>query len=48
MAASDYFVGANFAFMMYPGLTHGAGKLVETFLLNIGFFRIRKSAFNFE
>jgi len=31
MAASDYFVGANFAFMMYPGLTHGAGKLVETF-----------------
>ena len=31
MAASDYFVGANFSFMMYPGLTHGAGKLVETF-----------------
>ena len=31
MAASDYFVGANFAFMMYPGLTHGAGKLVEAF-----------------
>ena len=31
MAASDYLVGANFAFMMYPGLTHGAGKLVETF-----------------
>ena len=31
MAASDYFVGGNFSFMMYPGLTHGAGKLVETF-----------------
>ncbi|MFZ5570546.1 MAG: acyl-CoA dehydrogenase [Thermodesulfobacteriota bacterium] len=31
MAASDYLVGANYAFMMYPGLTHGAGKLVETF-----------------
>ncbi|RJP45806.1 MAG: acyl-CoA dehydrogenase, partial [Desulfobacteraceae bacterium] len=31
MAAGDYFVGANFSFMMYPGLTHGAGKLVETF-----------------
>ena len=31
MAASDYFVGANLSFMMYPGLTHGAGKLVETF-----------------
>ncbi len=31
LAASDYFVGANFAFMMYPGLTHGAGKLVEKF-----------------
>lgn len=31
MAASDYFVGGNFAFMMYPGLTHGAGKLVEAF-----------------
>lgn len=31
VAASDYFVGANFAFMMYPGLTHGAGKLVEAF-----------------
>jgi alkylation response protein AidB-like acyl-CoA dehydrogenase len=30
-AASEYFVGANLAFMMYPGLTHGAGKLVETF-----------------
>ncbi len=31
LAASDYFVGANFSFLMYPGLTHGAGKLVEEF-----------------
>ena len=31
LAASDYMNGANFAFMMYPGLTHGAGKLIETF-----------------
>ena len=31
LAVSDYFVGANYAFMMYPGLTHGAGKLVEAF-----------------
>ncbi|MDP2861460.1 MAG: acyl-CoA dehydrogenase family protein, partial [Desulfobacterales bacterium] len=31
IAAGDYLVGANFAFMMYPGLSHGAGKLVETF-----------------
>ncbi len=31
LAANDYFVGANFAFMIYPGLTHGAGRLVETF-----------------
>ena len=31
LAASDYLNGANFAFMMYPGLTHGAGKLVTTF-----------------
>jgi len=30
-AASDYLLGANFAFMLYSGLTHGAGKLVETF-----------------
>ena len=29
MAAADYLNGANFAFMMYAGLTHGAGKLVE-------------------
>jgi alkylation response protein AidB-like acyl-CoA dehydrogenase len=31
MAAADYLNGANFAFMMYGGLTHGAGKLVESF-----------------
>lgn len=31
MAASEYFNGANYAFMMYSGLTHGAGKLVEAF-----------------
>jgi alkylation response protein AidB-like acyl-CoA dehydrogenase len=31
MAASDYLVGANYAFMMYQGLTHGAGKLIESF-----------------
>jgi len=31
MAANDYFNGANYAFMMYSGLTHGAGKLVEEF-----------------
>jgi hypothetical protein len=31
LAASEYFVGANCAFMIYPGLTHGAGKLVERF-----------------
>ncbi len=31
LAASDYFNGANYAFMMYPGLTLGAGKLVEEF-----------------
>ena len=30
-AAAEYFNGANYPFMMYPGLTHGAGKLVETF-----------------
>jgi hypothetical protein len=28
-AASDYLQGANFAFMLHAGLTHGAGKLVE-------------------
>ncbi|MFO7885587.1 MAG: acyl-CoA dehydrogenase [Desulfobacteraceae bacterium] len=31
MAAGEMFTGANCAFMMYPGLTHGAGKLVEEF-----------------
>ena len=31
LAAADYFNGANYGFMMYPGLTHGAGKLVEAF-----------------
>ena len=31
LAASEYFLGANFAFAMYGGLTLGAGKLVETF-----------------
>lgn len=31
LAAGDYFNGANYAFMMYPGLTHGAALLVETF-----------------
>ena len=31
LAAGDYFDAANFSFMMYAGLTHGAGKLVETF-----------------
>ena len=28
-AATDYLMGANFAFMLTAGLTHGAGKLVE-------------------
>jgi alkylation response protein AidB-like acyl-CoA dehydrogenase len=31
LAAQDYFVGANLALLMYAGLTHGAGKLVQTF-----------------
>lgn len=31
IAAGEMFAGANCAFMMYPGLTHGAGKLVEEF-----------------
>ncbi len=30
-AAAEYFNGANYPFMMYPGLTHGAGKIVEEF-----------------
>ncbi len=31
LAASEYFVGANCAFMIYMGLTHSAGKLVQAF-----------------
>ena len=31
LAAGDYLNGANYAFMMYPGLTHGAALLVEAF-----------------
>ncbi|MBF0199979.1 MAG: acyl-CoA dehydrogenase [Desulfamplus sp.] len=31
MAAAELFSGANCSFLMYPGLTHGAGKLVEEF-----------------
>jgi alkylation response protein AidB-like acyl-CoA dehydrogenase len=31
MAANDYLVGANYAMMMYAGLTHGAALLVEAF-----------------
>ncbi len=30
-ATAEYFNGANFPFMMYPGLTQGAGHLVEHF-----------------
>jgi len=31
LAAGEYFNGANYPLMMYPGLTHGAGLLVDTF-----------------
>jgi alkylation response protein AidB-like acyl-CoA dehydrogenase len=31
IAAGDYFMGANFSFMMYPGLTNGAASLIENF-----------------
>lgn len=31
LAASEYFNGANYPLMMYPGLTHGCGKLIEHF-----------------
>ena len=31
MAAADFLLAANFAFVMYAGLTHGAGRLIETF-----------------
>ena len=30
-AASNFLHAANFAFLMYGGLSHGAGKLIETF-----------------
>ena len=30
-AAADFLMSASFAFIMYAGLTHGAGKLVEVF-----------------
>ncbi|MHB0970577.1 MAG: acyl-CoA dehydrogenase [Thermoanaerobaculia bacterium] len=30
-AAHDFLLAANFAFMMYGSLSHGAGKLIETF-----------------
>jgi alkylation response protein AidB-like acyl-CoA dehydrogenase len=31
MAANDYLVGANYAFMVYSDLTNGAAKLIESF-----------------
>ncbi len=31
LAANETFIAANFAFMMYSGLTHGAGRLVQAF-----------------
>lgn len=31
LAANDYLVGANYAFMIYSDLTNGAGKLIESF-----------------
>jgi alkylation response protein AidB-like acyl-CoA dehydrogenase len=31
LAANELFMAANLSFMLYSGLTHGAGKLVETF-----------------
>jgi alkylation response protein AidB-like acyl-CoA dehydrogenase len=30
LAANEYFYGANPAFMLYHGLTHGAAKMIET------------------
>ncbi|MFZ5564108.1 MAG: acyl-CoA dehydrogenase [Thermodesulfobacteriota bacterium] len=30
LAAAEFFSGANMAFMMYPGLTHGAAKMIES------------------
>ena len=31
MACGEYFTGANCAWMMYPGLAHGAAKMIEEF-----------------
>ncbi|HEY0593940.1 MAG TPA: acyl-CoA dehydrogenase family protein, partial [Thermoanaerobaculia bacterium] len=31
VAASDFMMAANFAFIMYSGLTHGAGELIQAF-----------------
>ncbi|OQY11095.1 MAG: acyl-CoA dehydrogenase [Desulfobacteraceae bacterium 4572_19] len=31
IAAGEMFTGANCGFMMYPGLTHGAAKMIEEF-----------------
>jgi len=31
IACGEMFTGANCAFMMYPGLTHGTGKIIEVF-----------------
>jgi alkylation response protein AidB-like acyl-CoA dehydrogenase len=31
LAAADYLTGANYALTIFSGLTHGAGRLVETF-----------------
>jgi alkylation response protein AidB-like acyl-CoA dehydrogenase len=31
LACHEYFTGANCSFSMYPGLCHGAGKLIEIF-----------------
>ncbi len=31
IAASDFMMAANFAFIMYSGLTHGAGELIQAF-----------------
>ncbi len=30
IACSEYFCGANMAFLMFPGLAHGAAKMIET------------------
>ena len=30
LAAAEFFSGASMAFMMYPGLTHGAAKMIES------------------